>query len=325
MRRNILDSNTVSERFNILKVLSILSVIMAHSRKVNLGWVSYATEVLGALGVVIFFIIAGYYFNLNKYGYAIFFKRKIQTIIIPWVFTGSILFLVGNEFTVLRWLNWLAGNGSYLYYLTILIILYVLFGKIQNRNVLFLLIVLNICSLIYTNMFLLPTNTLITNYLNPLNWVGFFSIGVLLQKQNSLLVTVDRYSFLFPFLFLVFCIVGYKFEPNYGGYFSKLAFFIEITGAGSLFLLSKYLLRYSSVFNKAADLSFTIYLVHFLFFPLRKYLLHGIINEFINPIIYLIVIIIAIQFGQILARKFRLEKFYNLLLGSRTRMIVKKA
>lgn len=57
IERNI---NTI---LSIARVFAILSVIIAHARNANLGYVSVVTERLGTIGVVLFLFISGYYFK----------------------------------------------------------------------------------------------------------------------------------------------------------------------------------------------------------------------------------------------------------------------
>ena len=46
------------------------------------------------MGVIVFIIISGYYFNPSKYKtLRVFLKSKITTIIIPWMIIGTVVFL----------------------------------------------------------------------------------------------------------------------------------------------------------------------------------------------------------------------------------------
>jgi fucose 4-O-acetylase-like acetyltransferase len=147
------DDNKISKVMSIAKFLAILSVILAHSHSSEFGKLSLISERLGSIGVVVFLFIAGYYFNPNSFiGFKLFFKKKVQTIFVPWLLTGTLIFFVARGDSLLGWLNWIIGNGTYLYYLTILTICYfLLYYYFKNKIILVSAISLNIISLLLTS------------------------------------------------------------------------------------------------------------------------------------------------------------------------------
>jgi fucose 4-O-acetylase-like acetyltransferase len=116
----------ISSVFNSAKVLSILSVILAHSKLNDDSFYNNIAERLGCIGVITFLFISGYFYNISKYGIQSFFFKRIKTIIIPWLFLGTVVFVFSRkELTLISWFNWIIGNGTYLYYLTILMLCYI--------------------------------------------------------------------------------------------------------------------------------------------------------------------------------------------------------
>lgn len=317
---------TVNKAMNIVKCLAILSVIMAHARVVDYPFISIVTERLGALGVVAFLIIAGYYFNIDKYGFIPFFTNKVKTIIIPWLFAGTLVFVLGLNFDLQAWLLWIIGYKTYLYYLTVIMMCFLFASVFKKKAYLWLFVLLNIVSLVLTAFgYLDQIGAKITgapfelyNYLNIFNWIGFFSIGILLKsKMHLLLEFAKRYRLFIMLGYIVILIVSVYLEPKSGGYFSKLAIPLELFGVfGMLSVATLPFFRFLPI-DKVADLSFGVYLIHFLTFPVKRFLLFSPIMDFVNPIILLILSCWVLLVGLKVAEFFRCQNIYCILLGIR--------
>ena len=321
-----IDVNSV---MNVAKFFAIISVIMAHSRNVDYFFYSNITERIGAIGVITFLIIAGYYFNVDKYGVQLFFKKKNTSIVVPWMFTGTILFLIGHRFNFSDWLKWIIGNGSYLYYLSMLMLCYLILSFFNKKNHLFLFVFLIVISLITTSFGVLDIIFLkyfevleINNYLNVFNWVGFFSLGILFKNNlMGLLMFAKKYRIAIILIYMLSLIIGFYFEPDYGGYFSKLATPMELLGAIFIFSLSTITCLNNKFINTIAELTFAIYLTHFLTFPVRKFLIHTPAWEFINPLIFLVFNCILLLLGRYFSKIINMENWYCLLLGIRNNVV----
>lgn len=321
----------VSNIMNAAKVLAILTVIIAHSRNTDYYLISIITERLGAIGVPVFLFISGYYFNVkSKGGLKNFWRKKIFTIFIPWVFTGSILFFVSrlkfrfSDFHILDLLNWILGNGTYLWYLTVLILCYLFFSYVERKLYLIVLIVINIISLVLTSFGLIDFlaketfGITVNHYLNVFNWVGYFSLGVLakgkLESYLSFLKT--KVIFILP-LYAVSLVISFFIEPNAGGYFSKLAMPMQFAGLICIFAVSSLSLFNKPVLYMLSEISFTIYLTHFLVFPIRAFLIQSPLFEFVNPIIILTINAGLLLFMWKVAKLIKLNKLYTTLVGIR--------
>lgn len=321
-----MESNlSLSQRMDITKVFAILTVIIAHSRNVDYPFLSQITERIGALGVIVFLFIAGYYFNPDKYGIKKFFKSKITSILIPWIFTGTIIFLVVKPFILIDWLNWLVGNGSYLYYLVVLMICYFLLCFVRGNKGRIFLITVNVISLILTSLGILDALAKdvlgvdsINNYLNVFNWIGFFTLGIMAKGrlEQFLLFNYNK-RWIVLILFISVIGLGLIIEPTYSGYFSKLGMLSELLGGLCLFNLSKFpIFNHKTVFV-ISGLTFAIYLIHFLVFPFRRFLPQNQVFEFVNPIVYLLLASGLILGGEYIATQLKLDRMYRVLLGIR--------
>ena len=142
-----------------LKVLAVISIVSAHcvviqqnSNELNILF-SWMLEQIGSIGVGVFYIISGYLFYRNKYCIKDFFKRKVKSLFIPWIVVGTgvylYIFIRKGNLGISTWLAFILGDGSYLYFLTLLIIFYLIFFYYTKNN-LFLIFNILVCApLIY--------------------------------------------------------------------------------------------------------------------------------------------------------------------------------
>lgn len=187
---------------------------------------------------------------------------------------------------LLGWFNWIIGNGTYLYYLSILIICYfLLFYYSNNKAILISAISLNIISLLLTSFGYLDQlssyfDFRLNNYLNIFNWIGFFSLGILAKDWLSkFLYNINKLIVPISILYLFCLFLSLKIEPNYGGYFSKIAIPMEIIGATMILSFSTLNIFNKSFILEVSKYTFAIYLTHFLIFPIKKY---WVIHFFLN-------------------------------------------
>lgn len=263
------DKNLVS----VTKAIAILTVICAHVSLITRGGAlgDYSMHVLsnfGTIGVGVFYFIGGYNFRPEKYKFSESVKLKCSSIVIPWVCVGTLVWLYivlrKGGISFLGWLKFVIGYQSYLYFLTNLIIFYLLFyliNRIGNRKIgkiiCITFIPLSYLSIIleYKGMSAFPNF-----YLDPFIFVGYFSAGYMLRGHEN--VTDRRLFnsplwiafFVLPFLPSVFLsYAGDVFVPVY-----ETAFII-----GS-FALARLLVRTvaKDVLIWTGKQSMAIYLLH---------------------------------------------------------------
>lgn len=301
----------LNQVFTVAKVFAIYSVILAHSRNVNDSILNTITERIGAWGVITFLILSGYFYNIDKYGTLPFFKRKVTTIIVPWFFTGTFLFLFSPEISFFNWMLWIVGYKTYLYYLTIIMCCFLFFDVLKEYiNV---LMFLSFISILITSFELINYYP----YLNPLNWFLFFGIGVKLKNEKNAkfleIISGNFYSFIIAIL--LFILIVFLEKP--GGYFTKFAIINEFLGFCIILYLSSLSFFQNKIVKLIANYSFSIYLIHFLFFPIRKILPVYLNNDFIFPFCILISATISLLIGNFVSKKIKLNAIYTLLLGIR--------
>ena len=135
------NTRKISHIFSTARIYALLSIVSAHMYFPN----TFSGQIFnrfGSLGVIIFLFISGYYYRHEKFGgWKNLFKKKFISVVIPWFVCGTLtwvynIILSSQNHSLLGWLNWIFGNGSYLYYLTILMLCFVLLYK-ANRLVIF--------------------------------------------------------------------------------------------------------------------------------------------------------------------------------------------
>jgi len=157
-----MQAKDVNNTFYVLRFFAILAVVMAHSvyTLIPNDTVVKVFNSFGRCGVIIFFIISGYYFRKEKYENVLqLLKAKLKTIVIPWIIWGLAIYCTRFTSTDLYFnlkeiMLWLLGFGTYLYFLTIYILLLCIFQILPKKNG--IQVILLICTLI--NVYLVAGN-----------------------------------------------------------------------------------------------------------------------------------------------------------------------
>jgi hypothetical protein len=124
-------------------------------------------------------------------------------------------------------------------------------------------------------------------YLNIFNWIGFFTLGLLLRKKN-LFESKNLWAFKYKKLinlFIIFLLIYMILNEKGNTYWTYYSIWIEMSFFVILFQVSKFLrdVRYLQGIGKV---TMPIYLIHFLIegFIFNKILTKSIIMGFIRPI-----------------------------------------
>lgn len=183
----------------ILKAIAIFSVMCAHSTplmdsnsKINV-LSSQILDYLGTFGVPVFFCISGYLFAGNTRAWGDFWKRKMFTLFIPWICCETLLWLYvmlrKGGISIAAWLLFLLEYHHTTYYLTILVVFYVIYWKIRKPCVIWILNIVSMLSMVQTGwstgIFYRFNTAVDSYYLNPFNWMLFFGIGLLIHRQKE--------------------------------------------------------------------------------------------------------------------------------------------
>lgn len=278
-RMNINSRKKRNNYIYILKALAIFSVICAHSTPLAVDSSkcnvisSKVLDYLGTFGVPIFFCISGYLFAGNTRTWGDFWKRKVITLFLPWVCCETLLWLYvvlrKGGISIVAWLLFFLGYHHTTYYLTILVLFYVIYWKIRKLGVIWTLNVVSIISMLETgwNVGVFHQLNVILNsyYLNPFNWMLFFGIGLLIQREQQKVVQC------FGGRWGVLCVCGsmaYFIIHVYLGlemyYFSRYALIGNLLNLGTVVYLGQKLSnrKKKELLLKIGEWSFSIYLLH---------------------------------------------------------------
>ncbi|ALV21072.1 acyltransferase family protein [Carnobacterium antarcticum] len=326
------NSSQITERNYIysLKGLAIISIVSAHcatvfrdTNQLNVQF-SWILEQIGSVGVGIFFIISGYLFYRNKYTIKTYFKRKVNTILIPWIVTGTVVYLYivlrkgGIEFG--GWVDFILGNGSYLYYLTLLVFFYLLFFYTSKNNA----FVISTIAVSCLSILITATGFIdgINNFLNPLNFIGYFSVGLIIASNNSLMklgYRCSKYKFFLLFMYVALLIFIKLFDIT-SGYWGYATLILQPIAISLVFGLATMKFMNTKVFLNIGLESFSIYLLHM---PVAG-LVTSIFNRYdlwaltlARPLIIVGITLSCIFLYKYIGSKFKVDTYSNLIIGTR--------
>lgn len=257
-----------SESLYAYKALAIMLVVTAHCPS---GTNLFADRILnfwGTLGVPIFFIVSGFTFKAKE-DRKIFWNKKLKSIIIPWVFWGSITYFChilsdGIAFHLVSAVQWILGTGTWLYFIPVLIVCFAAFRVVKKPAGIAFVILLSYFSNAFVFFDIINCQAIITNYQNPLNWMIFFGIGMLLQNydinkitkihaKNKLIIWIGA-------LLTAAAYIGFL-NPNY---WTVCSIPIELLWAFSIFSIIEFFSKFGIIIN-IGKLTYPIYFIHMQF------------------------------------------------------------
>lgn len=325
MSKSVIFKET-KQMINVIKFFCIFSVICAHTNSITenstiqIQVFSSFLNILGTIGVSIFFIISGFLFFYNKNSFTDFYKKKIKNIVVPWLITGTIVFFYvyirkGN-INISSWLNYILGNGTYLYYMSMLTLNYLIFFKLKNKRLaLYLAIILSGLNFLgeYNGLYLISNP-----YMNILNWIGYFCIGILIAKEDVLdkiVLFSKRWHMIFIIIWFFFILYMIIFE-NFS-YWNKFYVPFELI---SFIIIVYFSEKYKNVkvLENIGKQTFAIYLLHMLVVGTINYIFVRVKIEYLlllKPMIVLIIVYTAILFVKYLLKMFHIN--YTVLFGIR--------
>lgn len=317
-----------------VKFFAILSVICAHTAHVSKQnsmeniVAGNILSSLGSIGVPIFFIISGFLFAKGDSPFVIFFKKRITTILIPWMATGTVVYcyvaIRKNGINVVDWLNFLAGNKSYLYFLPMLLACYLIFFFInQNPVRLIIVMLVSLASILLTTC---NEISQLNPYINPLNWFFYFGVGYLLflfGKMSALTAFAKKTINLWALVFLVCLLVCSKNSSI--GYWTKEYLVFELIAVICIFGICSYPRVYKSkAINRIGQDSFSIYLLHMPFAGIVAHVFSQVdlaMLTLIRPFIVLFLTIFFIFIYKHISYKLKVDRFLPMFIGSRESQI----
>lgn len=304
------------------KALAIFCAVTAHCVNSRFSAIQLILALLGTLGVPVFLILSGYTLNTSCSANE-FWKKKAKTICIPWLLYGVatyILHIFADKlrFDIISMAKWIFGYGTWLYFVPVLLICFAVFRLVKTKKWIFGLIAISAVAIIAKSFGIFRFDTIITDYLDPLSWIFYFGLGVLLKDCNiKKILDAKIYKKVLIWILTVALGVFYIMicKPTYWTIFSipmSLMFFL------SIMFLSKNLGK-NNFWVSVGRNTFPIYFLHMqiginivniIYKPLPANLnaiLQGTF-DLIYPVLVVLVTFAIVRFIACLAKFLRLEK-----------------
>ena len=314
---------------NIMKAFSVLSVIAAHVvpfSDVNFFYkaVSSFWCLFGSVGVIVFFVIGGFLYNRKPNDNKVFWKKKFFRIIVPWLVCSSLTYLVAaflsHNFSVVSYLKWIIGSRTWYYYITIYMLFLFIFKWFYDKDIILcILIGIQMLSLILVTFGISTTISFgfITDYLNPLHWIGYFSFGILIRKYR-LDLTIRKQKHIvvaYVLTFVLLFILSFKEIFTYFNIFSSMFCLF------SLVILTDISYRIASLkiarhIGKIGIWSYCIYLLHMQIAQASiSKIPNGIFKLVFAPFICLCIMCLLISVGLFICNKLQFGDKIKKIVG----------
>ena len=315
--------------FDLIKAVAIFCVIVAHSVSVTdfsiyACYVSLLWKIFAHIGVVIFFIVGGFFYSRKKGDLKPFWKKKLFRLVIPWLFCATLTYLiraVAHGASLLDYFKWVFGSWSVYYYIVVYLLFLIIFKLFWQRDLwLYLFMALQVTLLILQVFGISTTIPLpfFTDYLNPLHWIGYFSLGILIRRYR--LDTVLKKSKTLPVIAAV-CVaasLSVAVALRLHTYFHIVTLVYALSSAALIakvcFMLSRC--NAAKQIRKIGAASYCIYLLHLQvvniilnLFPLNDFTLTVI------PLICMAVMIVLVTVGSLVCDKIPHGKKIKALVG----------
>lgn len=317
----------------IIKSMALVSVVSAHCYNVHAGpdgfpmYCSLLLRNIGTVGVLCFFIVSGYLYHPEKYTARQLVNKKAKTVLLPWFLAGLCSVILRNYKPAIAVL-YILGYRSMLYFLPLLILCFLVFyfPIMRKRTVCIAMIIVTLASTIWFydllyRVLLVPLGIdpeVWRGYLNPLNWLGYFALGVLAQNEMKYWrkylyspVTGMIAGTVFVTALAYQLIIGSPGSYFYGGG----CFAVRMSGVVLTFSMARIIRNrienqhevISKAFTEVGKDSYSIYLWHFLINRIIVFLFNFPI--LIHLVLLRPIIIIAIATGvALLLRKLSQHK-----------------
>lgn len=265
---NNFDQRIHSRFFYIFRGIAIISVAYAHSLSLSNEILQRVGAAIGILGVPIFLFCSGFYHKRQKWG--ILLNKLLSGIVSPWLLWGTVAFFISVALGAasnnpISFLAFLFGHGTWLYYIPAYLTIRILFNFSDSLYFIAASIIVSLVSNVVS--FTLPPPSglalIITPWQNPLNWIGFFAMGILFN-QFGLLEKVINGKFLIKFTLVVitFLIAGLLvWIPLKINYWNPLAIVLEFIPIASISVITFKFIN-SKFLSLLGRNSYLLYLLH---------------------------------------------------------------
>lgn len=314
---------------DIMRVFFLFSIIAAHSSVTRIEITGKWSEMIwkiwqvwSCIGVPGFLIISGYLFKEKQESFILMTYKKVQSIIIPWIVCGVIIYFICNypKIGVKEMIQFIIGYNSYLYYNLILLGCFFIFYLLPYNLIFFLFcIIINILSLYFTQYGIY--HAVFTNFLNIINWIGYFAVGCVFKKYHILL-NIKSQSIIIQWLIIALSTIIFICAVLSGieNYFNWFMFVVGVGIVIGIYCFCSFeRINKIPYISKIGKWAFTIYLLHMPLVAVAKKIVRWICTDLyvLIPFVIILIFCIVLEFIQKLSDKSRFFKYITKILGMR--------
>ena len=309
------DRQTDSKTFYWMRTFALIAVVMAHANylQTDSQFLNRLIASFSDCGVAVFFFASGAYWRWRPHAMIL---KHIAKLLPPWIILGSLVYSVSvaqDGFSLTCWLFWLVGKNTYLWYLTIYIIVQIMFStlRIECKGSIIICIFITVSSRILTACFGISGYQA---FLNPLNWIGFFAAGILFRQNTNAQRKQPKHSHtVYPIVLIaviIVCVFLDTLTPemrlDYWAYFDC---FTQFAWIGILFCISRTLVRiHGYEIGKASS---PIYLLHIPVIGfMTSHMITGVLLTMLMSIVVICVLYCCLLAAKKIASMFNLEKLF---------------
>lgn len=300
--------------FYIMKIFACISVIAAHINHYVADEGAAAAAITGMwgmfarCGVIIFFILNGMFFRKAD-SMKLFVKKRFQRLVVPWLLCAGMTYLFKlmlvhklDTASVKGYVYWLIGKDSWYYYMTVLMVLLLLFQVVKITDA--LLFVCMGITLVSLGLLTAGIPYISTLYLNPLNWLGFFAFGVLFGKYRLDKYLLERKKLGWAALAVFLLSSVFNIRLGNFTYFNIFMVITELSGALLVLYASDWCSRLDGRWKMVGESTFFIYLTHMqLLQTLSGAIPDGPVKYLLDPILgFCVMLLIAVALYKLLGR-----------------------
>lgn len=324
---------SVSNMVWTAKAIAALCVITAHSDfgSVQSHWLGMLLQRIGSMGVPVFLLLSAYYYRPEKFdSFWTLMKSRMGTYC-PWLVWAAITYLwsnlrMGRTVDLHGFLQFFLGYNSLFYFLSVLMLLQVIFWLLRDQDIKVLAAVSTIVSILSTELaaFGITDQVIaqigLTNYLNVFNWTGIFAMGLYVQSvsQEAVVAYIKNNAVWAMLIWVLLFLAGRYIERDEYGYFSILGIFMELVSTILLLWIAWEVCKKNWIV-KLGKYSFGIYLVHINVVPvIYKFLGGNALGEILSPACAYAMSYFLICFAGFILKKVKLHYLTRYLLGIRT-------
>ena len=259
---------SLSDYFYRLRGFAIISVAYAHSLTLSSHTPNTIGKLFGLIGVPLFLICSGYFFRKQKIDWG-FAQNKLRSIVVPWLIWGSFAYglsvvLSTTGLSLSEYIDFILGHGSWLYYVPVYLLIILVYNFFSGKYC--DAISLLLCAFSNFLTFTLHWGTMdsfMTFYQNPLNFIGFFTIGKLMNEKQiiSLFVAKPLKFTLGGVILATITTVLFLHITTRINYINPLAIVFELSAIMVLMILNIRLIK-NTALKTLGRYSYILYFLH---------------------------------------------------------------